>query len=315
MNENDNVDDVVIESAESSEGVDEAEEEASELAQDDVFNDDEFKAASDEEDEEEVKVKKDETEEEEEDDDEDKEVSEEEKAPAELIKEIAAKHKNIFKEYPQLKAAVYRDIQYSKVFPTPEAAIEAANDVEVYNQVQREVFNGRPDAIVKFFDDHKKPETLVRFGRNLIESAGKYNKDIWAGILFPSVTSILRDAETQARAAGNKNLEASVKHLTNFLFNQIDIPEDRLPKEEPQNNNGAEQVNNLISRQKVDFQDEVYSLGIKEVNKVIDVSLATLKCKPALKKAIAKELFDKVTKAVGKDSSIQGNLNTNGKRL
>jgi hypothetical protein len=253
--------------------------------------------------------KKDEKKEDEEgEEDEDEDEDEDKVRDANIIKEAATKYKGIFKEFPQLKGAYYRDREFSKVFPTPEAANEAAQDVEIYNQVQREFINGKPEALVKFFEDHKKPETLIRFGRNLLDSVGKQDKNLWAGILFPSITGILRDAENAANGAGNKNLAASVKHLTNYLFGQIDIPADKLPAETRDVNDNNEQVAQLIHRQKINFQDEVYEAGAREAYKVIDASLATLKCKPALKKAITKELFDKVTRAVGKDSALQSDL-------
>src|SRR6266705_484539 len=93
---------------------------------------------------------KDEDEEESEDEEleEDKEVEEDEKE-LDLVtraSDIKKAYPDFFKKFPDVRAAIYRDIQFSQYFASPQDAQVAAERADVLGRIEQDIINdGNPD--------------------------------------------------------------------------------------------------------------------------------------------------------------------------
>ncbi len=63
-------------------------------------------------------------------------------------KEIEAKYPKIFKDFPQLERALFRNAAYSEVFATINDAKEAKQSLEDYNGFQSELMSGNIENVL-----------------------------------------------------------------------------------------------------------------------------------------------------------------------
>ncbi len=273
--------------------------------EDDIFNDGHLKPLKDDEDD---------GEETEEDDDkgnkkkvEDEETEDEvDDNKDDLIKTVKTKYPKLFKEHPELRAAFFRDKQFSEVFASPEDAREVIESVENFTEVQNEIASGKPDSIVQFLGKNN-PKNLVKFGRSLIEAAFNGKQEIGAAIVFPSIAKILTNARQAAEQAGNKNLANSVAHLNTYLFGDDKLPEDTF-RDEGNDGQGNEEVKRLIERTRNNFSEDVRVEGLRAFDGMINDSLTRLNAKPAVKKTIKIEIARGIINELNNDKAHMGRM-------
>lgn len=210
-----------------------------------------------------------------------------------LIKAINDKFKGIFKEFPEVKTAIFRDKAFREHFASPDEAREAKGLVENFEQIQTEIASGDAESVVKFLSETSKDgKATVKFGRNLIKSL-ESNPKVYSAILFPTITGILKEAKEVAEHHGNKNLQLSVEHLAAHLFGSKDgsIPEDSIKPDDDNKNGEPSEAEKVLAQKGKEFGEDVLETTFSEQSTLVETSLAASKnIKPALKKSMISEI-------------------------
>ena len=161
------------------------------------------------------------------DDEEDEEDETETKEPADALitaKDLKAKYPDIFKKFPELKGAIYRDQQYSQIFADPREAQAAAQASETFQEMSNDLLSGDVapliNAIKKSGDD-----SYTKFVSNILPALEKSDEATFMRVLEPQFKRLLRSAYATATKKGDKNLAASAQHIHNFIFENFDLQE------------------------------------------------------------------------------------------
>jgi hypothetical protein len=191
-----------------------------------------------------------------------------------IAKEIKAKYPDFFKNFPAVRGAIFRDLQFRELIPTPEDARELVETAQVYQEYEQKIMTGDPTILLKGLAESENGEELLeKFVMNFMPTVEKFSPELRGKMIFPYVRRIFNNALSDAKASGNKNLENSIGHIARYLWNSTTIPEERAPQR-PEDNPEAvklrEENQKLHQRQADSFIGRVTTTGVGELRKSVE---------------------------------------------
>lgn len=129
------------------------------------------------------------------------------------VKEIKAAFPDIFKKFPELKDSYFRELEFSKIFPTIDEAKEAFADNEAYNILSEAALGGDSEPLI---DSIKKTDAkaLELFAVSFLPNIFKKDQDVYYTVITPLFENMLR----QAYKDGDENLKNSANNIAQYLF-------------------------------------------------------------------------------------------------
>jgi hypothetical protein len=247
-------------------------------------------------DEEEVEEKEEETEEKEEED----KTPKEELAPHERpsLAQVRAKFPEFFKEFPQFKDIIYREQEYTTLFPTISDAREAADNNEAFVEIQNDLFKGDG---TKFLSALQETKQLDKFSRNVLTSLYKVSPEAQWNAVAPVLQNAIRAFYNDSEDENNRN---AALRMSKFLFGTHEIAEGKRSaikevRDEPkEDNEEKEWKNERYNTFNIDTLQSTYEgLNTQIMDKIDpDGVLSTF-----MKDAIAEKCISEVRRQLEKD--------------
>ena len=213
------------------------------------------------------------------------------------IRDATKKYPKLFKEFPEFREAYFRDRDFRQIFPSVEDARVASDATEQYQYIQNEVASGNPASIVDFLA--KDTKTLARFGRSFLKGTMTANQEAFEHITKPILIGVLSNAAREAELHGNKNLGASVKWLSQFIFQSPDLPSDNFKDDNAGQVNGSD--SRILQQQLGEFTNEAFEQGQYHSLQLIADSVANLNVNKAVKKTLIREIFKAADEKISSD--------------
>jgi hypothetical protein len=140
-------------------------------------------------------------------------------------REILAKYPTLFKDFPYLQSAYYREQQFTEVNPTIEDAREAKSKADTLDKFEADLASGNIETtlkIVKSYGDDVFNETVD----NYLVALSKVDKDSYTHVVGNIVRNTVIHMVQAARDNGDTELEEAARILNKFVFqsNKIQAP-------------------------------------------------------------------------------------------
>lgn len=136
-----------------------------------------------------------------------------------IVKRLNAKDKTILKEFPEVRSALFRDREFTKVFPTPDDAKEAADAVDTLEYFEDSVRKGNPEVLIENIASlDKDGKALETFALNFIPALQKKNSEVYNKVVDPLARNLLATAFNTGKKTGQKNIWLAAQHLHAFYF-------------------------------------------------------------------------------------------------
>lgn len=174
-------------------------------------------------------------EDEDEDEDEDKkkvkdedDEDEDEEEPLKLafdrptIREIKGKYPEFFKEFPAVRDALFREAEYTQIFPTIEDARETFQDSEALSVLRDSALNGEPGPVLAAIEE-ADTKSLRSFAKNFLPSLYKKNQEAYSEAITPLLENIVRSAYNTGAKNNNEDLKNAALQLSNFIFDTDEV--------------------------------------------------------------------------------------------
>jgi hypothetical protein len=120
------------------------------------------------------------------------------------ISEIKAKYPDLFKDFPQLKESYFREIEFTKFFPTAEDAREAFNDNEAFSNLSDAVLSGDPTPLLDSIEKTDK-KALEIFSMSFLPTLIKKDAQLYSQVVTPLfqnlVQTLYRDKDENTKNA------------------------------------------------------------------------------------------------------------------
>lgn len=239
--------------------------------------------------------------EEQEEKEEKEEVEEEEEedltSPRPSFKAITAKFPELFKEFPALRHAFFREQEYAKAFPTVEEAQEAAEKAQNFDTLETSIMSGDPTELIKSIADVDR-STLSKFVENFLPTLYKDAslKELYYQAATPVVENVLRAAAAEGNKRENKNLLYAAQYINEFLFGTTEINPPKEVKPDPEKEK--------FEKERAEFYEGKFQEFHKEVDTAVGESLKKI-ISSGLEDTLSPFLRDKITEEVMKQIDAQ----------
>jgi len=248
------------------------------------------------------------------------EETEEQKSASERLrfKEVTSKYPNLFKDFPQLRHAFFREQEYSGVFPTVEDAKEAAQKAENYSYLEQDLLQGNQANLLQSIAQ-ANPQAFEKIVEDFLPTVYSMNKDAFYQVSTPILTNALRAAFNDATSSGNKNLALAAQYVNQYLFGKVDIDETRPIRQErapdPERQQFEQERQSFVQQRMMEFESGVHQSTQSELTKL---ALAGLdpgnKLNEFTRKTIIKETIAQVGAVLQKDARHMAQMNSLWKR-
>lgn len=232
-------------------------------------------------------------------------------------KDITSKYPKLFKDFPQLRHAFFREQKYAEHFPTVEDAEEASAKTQVFNAIESELQQGKPELILRAVTGMGK---LEQFAEQLLPSIYQTNKDAFYRITQPILQDALFAAAQEGSKSGNKNLYLATQHLAQFLFGTPEVVSSRdsrvqQKQEDPEKIQLQREKAQFFQNKAIEFEQgvarEAHSLLFREILDGLDPNNSLSEF---TRKSMVREIYEQVGSELTKDSRHIATMNSLWKR-
>ncbi len=157
-------------------------------------------------------------------------------------REILAKYPNLFKEFPYLERAYYRDQQFTELLPTIDDAKMAVEAKEVLDKFETDVMNGNTETLLKAIKTDS-PRGFARIVDQYLETLGKVDSQAYFHVIGNLTKHTIIAMVNEARRSNNEALQTAAQVLNQFVFGTSQFaPPTQLSKNEPENNEQEQKI-------------------------------------------------------------------------
>jgi hypothetical protein len=229
-----------------------------------------------------------------------------------LAAEVKAKYPTLFKEFPDLRKALFREQQYAELIPTVEDAREMVERDRDFQEYEEKVMDGDSSTLLRTIGS-TDPAALEKFVMNFLPTVEQLAPEVHGKALFPYIRRIFVNTLRDAKQAGNVNLENSLGHVAKYLWGTPEIPDERReapPSKTREQLQMEEENRQLRGARAAEFKSAVVGDGLKTFEKsVSDTFVKDARFSPIERKALTTEIVERVRVALDRDARYNRNIN------
>lgn len=189
-------------------------------------------------------------------------------------KEILAKYPQIFKDFPYLETAYYREQQYTEILPTIDDAKEAVERAEQLSNYERDLGTGSNESILKTIKDNN-PQAFAKIVDNYLPNLAKVDQTAFYHVIGSIASSTIKSMVTEAERTSNDDLKAAALILNQFVFGKSEYVEQSrfAPDDKPNEALNSEResfVRERFSTASSDLQEKVNNVLSSTIDTHLD---------------------------------------------
>lgn len=158
-------------------------------------------------------------------------------------KEILAKYPSLFKEFPYLEKAYYREQQFTELLPTIEDAKAAVEAKETLDTFGKEVMDGNLETVLRAVKE-ENPNSFNKIGDNILDSIRNVDEKVFFHIAGNIGKQFIIGMVNEGRRSENQELLAAAQLLNQFIFgsSQFEPPQRLTRQTRPEENEKEQQL-------------------------------------------------------------------------
>jgi len=261
----------------------------------------------------------------EDEDDELKEIEEELKGPSEedlelttpvRRKEILAKYPKLFKDFPYLEKAYYREQQFTELLPTIQDAKTAVEKARVMDTFEQNIMSGDISNVLAAAKSESQ-EAFLKIADNYLPALKKVDQQAYYHVLGNVVKDTIITMVKEARNLGEQGapLQAAANILNQFVFGSQNFspPQQLSPKSNPAEKNREDeykrQEQSRVMGQFENVKDELQTKADNVLKSTIDQHIDPRgSMTDYVKKNATKDAKETLENLMSKDTRFRGLL-------
>lgn len=226
-------------------------------------------------------------------------------------REILAKYPQLFKDFPYLEKAYYREQQFTEIFPTLDDARSAIEKSETLDNFEQDVMSGNLTTILQTVKE-SNPNTFLRIADSWLNTLNQVDEKAYFHVLSNIGKMTIAGMVREANRSGNEELGRAAHILNQFMFGTSDYtPPSLLAKQEKEEDNTREKQITERERQFVTQQFE--SVRVDLNNRVNNALKNTIdqhldprdSMTPYVKKTASRDAMDTLDRLINQDSRFK----------
>lgn len=157
--------------------------------------------------------------------------------------EILKKYPAIFKDFPYLEKAYYREQQYTELLPTIDDAKVALQAKETLDGFEQDVMNGNTETILKAAKE-TNPAAFNKIADNYLGALRNVDSNAYFHVIGNTIKHTIVAMVQEAKQSQNEDLQKAALLLNQFVFGTSNFapPTNLARAESPQDNSRERQV-------------------------------------------------------------------------
>lgn len=146
---------------------------------------------------------------------------------------ILKEYPDLFKKFPYLEHAYYREQKYTEVFATPDDAVEASEKASALDNFESTLMSGDTSKVFQAIKD-SDPNAFNRLVDNLMENLGAVDESAQVHVIRNVGTHLIGLMLNESKVSGNEALKHAAIIFNQFLTGSSQpATQQRLAKDEP----------------------------------------------------------------------------------
>lgn len=143
-------------------------------------------------------------------------------------REILAKYPNLFKEFPYLEKAYYREQQYTELLPTIDDAKQTVEKAQTLEKFEQELMDGNIETALKAIKS-ESPRAFNKLVDNYLQTLGTIDEKAYHHVLGNITKHTIMAMVQEAKRSNSEALQSAAHILNQFIFGTSDfIPPSQL---------------------------------------------------------------------------------------
>lgn len=147
-------------------------------------------------------------------------------------REILAKYPQLFKDFPYLEKAYYREQQFTELLPTIDDAKAAVAAKTTLDNYERDIMSGNTETMLRSVKE-TDPNAFNKIADNYLQSLARVDEKAYHHVLSNVSKYTIMAMVKEAQSSQNDVLRAAAQVLNQFVFGSSDFqPPQNLTKED-----------------------------------------------------------------------------------
>jgi len=223
-------------------------------------------------------------------------------------KEILAKYPSVFKDFPYLEKAFYREQQYSELLGSPDDAKEIVSKAETLDKFEEDLLAGNTE---KILTEVKKSDSkaFAKIADNYMTVLAKVDQQAYYHVLGNEVKSIIVSMVRESKNNNNESLQSAAAILNQFVFgtSEFQQPTKLAPVEDNTKQDELSERERAITRRQFESSRDDLS------NRVNNVLESTIKANidpndsmtSYVKRSAQREVLEKISELIDSDRNFK----------
>jgi len=183
-------------------------------------------------------------------------------------REILTKYPNLFKDFPYLEKAYYREQQFTELLPTINDAKEAVAKSQTLDRFEGDLMDGNLGTILAAVSE-QSPNSFNKIVDNIMPTIAKVSDKAYHHILGNTLKHTIVAMVNEGKTSNNESLLAAAQILNQFAFGSSEFkPPTNLATEEPK-----DKKPNDLSQREMDFNRRQFETAHTDLNTRVNNSL------------------------------------------
>jgi hypothetical protein len=230
-------------------------------------------------------------------------------------KEILKKFPTLFKEFPYLEKAYYREQQFTEVFPTIQDARVSSEKARVMDQLEREIMSGDITSVLTAARQEDQ-EAFHKVVDNYLPTLRKVDQQAYYHVLGNVIKDTIITMVKEGRQLGEQGapLQAAANVLNQFVFGSQNFQPPRplsqaRPEDDQRNQQIQQQEYQRIYTQFESTRETLQSKADNVLKSTIDQNIDPHKTMTDyVRKNAVRDAHNTLEELIGKDTRFRGLL-------
>lgn len=225
--------------------------------------------------------------------------------------EILKKYPTLFKDFPYLEKAYYREQQFTEIFPTIPDAKEALDKADTLDKLEKDLMDGNTNKVLLAIKN-ENPKSFARVVDNYLSTLSEIDEKAYHHVVGNVIKHTIIAMVKEGRASQNEKIQEAAQLINQFVFGSSEfIPPSLLSKVEKEEDNTKEKE---LQRERQQFTKQRFESSRDELDdrvnniltKTIDLNIDPKDSMgPYVKEAASKKALDTLTDLIDRDTRFK----------
>lgn len=229
-------------------------------------------------------------------------------------KEILKKYPEVFKDFPYLEKAYYREQKYTEIFPTLEDARVAQESKETLTNFEQKIVSGDISSILKVVKEDS-PEAFTKIVDNYLDTLKATDEKSFFHVVNSVLKPVIWQMASNGRASDDEELQKAALVLNKFMYGSSKFEPHKKMAETTDSRVSDEEKKIQAERNKL-FEDKFNSAQADVTKRVESAFKKTIEkyideknhMTDYVRKQAARDAYEQLTDTLKKDSRYRAVL-------